>query len=226
MAGYLGADTLSTGLAFRWKDGELETLQPLPGAVNSLAYGINSQGIAVGMCRYESSQAPTIMAQPVFWGPDGAPVRPTIPDGYIGGGCWDISDSNVILGFVTKLNPNGTTTSRQVVWTGGQPHLLSQSILPVAGASFASSSAKSMSPAGHIVGTGSYPGTTGGGWLLTPQAPPEDLDGSCSVDGADLAALLAQWGPVTPATSADFNLDGRVDGTDMGILLGAWTTGP
>ncbi|MFO0782207.1 MAG: hypothetical protein U0636_00800 [Phycisphaerales bacterium] len=97
--------------------------------------------------------------------------------------------------------------------------------MPVQGASYSANYDNSISPAGYIVGTGSYPGTTGGGWLLTPQAPPQDLDGSCSVDGADLAALLAQWGPATPATSADFNLDGRVDGTDLGLLLGAWTTG-
>ena len=53
-----------------------------------------------------------------------------------------------------------------------------------------------------VFADGSQAGTIGGGWLLTPQAPPQDLDGSCSVDGADLAALLAQWGPATSATTA------------------------
>ena len=45
-----------------------------------------------------------------------------------------------------------------------------------------------------------------------------NLDGS--VDGADLATLLASWGLPGPA---DLNLDGRVDGADLGRLLQDWS---
>ena len=45
------------------------------------------------------------------------------------------------------------------------------------------------------------------------------------VNGADLGALLAFWGPVNPAApSADINRDGNVDGADLGYLLYAWGT--
>ncbi len=50
-----------------------------------------------------------------------------------------------------------------------------------------------------------------------------DLFVDRQVNGADLGALLAFWGPVNPALpSADINRDGKVDGADLGYLLNAW----
>jgi len=49
-----------------------------------------------------------------------------------------------------------------------------------------------------------------------------DLNGDGVVDGADLGALLAQWGPCD-GCNADLNGDGVVDGADLGILLANWT---
>ncbi|MDZ4831263.1 MAG: hypothetical protein SGJ09_13835 [Phycisphaerae bacterium] len=48
---------------------------------------------------------------------------------------------------------------------------------------------------------------------------PADLDGNGTVDGADLAILLGQWGA---DGSADITGDGVVDGADLATLLGAW----
>lgn len=53
-----------------------------------------------------------------------------------------------------------------------------------------------------------------------------DLDGSGTVDGADLGLLLGEWGPVAPGTAADLNGDGSVNGADLGLLLGAWGACP
>jgi hypothetical protein len=50
-----------------------------------------------------------------------------------------------------------------------------------------------------------------------------DLFVDRQVNGADLGALLAFWGPVNPALpSADINRDGNVDGADLGYLLYGW----
>ena len=49
-----------------------------------------------------------------------------------------------------------------------------------------------------------------------------DLDGSTLVDGGDVGALLAAWGPALPGADADLNLDGAVDAADLGIVLAAW----
>lgn len=48
-----------------------------------------------------------------------------------------------------------------------------------------------------------------------------DLDGDGRVDGTDLGLLLVDWG--SPLSDADLNGDGVVDGADLGILIGAWT---
>jgi formylglycine-generating enzyme required for sulfatase activity len=45
------------------------------------------------------------------------------------------------------------------------------------------------------------------------------------VDGVDLGAMLAYWGPTTSSgasMAADLNFDGFVDGSDLGTLLGSW----
>ena len=50
-----------------------------------------------------------------------------------------------------------------------------------------------------------------------------DLVVNHEVNGADLGALLAVWGPANPSLpSADINRDGSVDGADLGYLLYAW----
>jgi hypothetical protein len=53
-----------------------------------------------------------------------------------------------------------------------------------------------------------------------------DLNGDGSVGGADLAALLAFWGPVSTFPLADINRDGLVSGPDLAALLGAWGACP
>lgn len=45
-----------------------------------------------------------------------------------------------------------------------------------------------------------------------------DIDGNGTVDGSDLASLLAGWATSSP----DLNGDGVVNGADLAILLGAW----
>jgi enterochelin esterase-like enzyme len=69
-----------------------------------------------------------------------------------------------------------------------------------------------------------------GGWtfyleaLATPCTRAADLDCSGAVDGADLAAVLAAWGP--GHGPADVNGSGAVDGVDLGRVLAAWGTVP
>lgn len=52
-----------------------------------------------------------------------------------------------------------------------------------------------------------------------PSNCPQDLDGSGVVDGTDLGLLLGAWNTTGPG---DIDNSGVVDGTDLGLLLGAW----
>jgi hypothetical protein len=53
---------------------------------------------------------------------------------------------------------------------------------------------------------------------------PADLTGNGVVNGADLAELLAVWGPCNggACAAADFNDDGVVNGADLTVMLGNW----
>jgi choice-of-anchor B domain-containing protein len=53
-----------------------------------------------------------------------------------------------------------------------------------------------------------------------PTAILGDLDGNGTVDAADLAVLLGQWGQ---KGSADLDGDGTVNAADLAVLLGAWS---
>ena len=56
-----------------------------------------------------------------------------------------------------------------------------------------------------------------------PQCRDADITNNQIIDGADLGALLAFWGPVNPVLpQADVNRDGQVNGADIGILLSYW----
>ena len=55
-----------------------------------------------------------------------------------------------------------------------------------------------------------------------PTCQDADLYRNGRVDGADLAALLSEWGPVNPFTHSDFNHDDLVDGSDLAFLLANW----
>lgn len=49
-----------------------------------------------------------------------------------------------------------------------------------------------------------------------------DLNLDRQVNGSDLGALLAFWGPNPAYRPADLNGDERVDGSDLGLLLAGW----
>ena len=54
----------------------------------------------------------------------------------------------------------------------------------------------------------------------TANTIPGDLDGNGSVNGADLAILLNNWGA---SGAADIDGNGSTDGADLAILLNNWS---
>jgi outer membrane protein assembly factor BamB len=53
-----------------------------------------------------------------------------------------------------------------------------------------------------------------------------DLVPNAVVNSADLAALLAAWGPAAPGAPADLNADGVVNSLDLAAMLAAWGACP
>jgi hypothetical protein len=54
---------------------------------------------------------------------------------------------------------------------------------------------------------------------VAPVSNPSDLNGDGRVNGADLGILLGGWNSAGPT---DLNRDGTTNGADLGILLGSW----
>ncbi len=152
---------------------------------------------------------------------------------------WRVSDTGVISalaagselagGVAMKFGPGGVFGTELYVLT----------IVGENGA------VRRVSPAGEIetIVTMSFPsGPTGGGMAFTEDGQtmlvtsndrmyritggntPGDLDGDGDVDAADLAGLLAAWGPCPPtaACAADLDGDGEAGPADLAILLANW----
>ena len=77
---------------------------------------------------------------------------------------------------------------------------------------------------GGFITAGGIPASNIARWNGCAGFAPVDLNGDGVVDGADLAALLTQWGacPQQGACSADLNNDGVVNGADLSVLLINW----
>jgi hypothetical protein len=77
-----------------------------------------------------------------------------------------------------------------------------------------------------IVGSGIGCGSIIRPWIihLDTMEPPAIGDLTCDdeVGPADLAVLLANWGPVSDFPGADFNGDRLVDVSDLADLLANW----
>jgi hypothetical protein len=53
-------------------------------------------------------------------------------------------------------------------------------------------------------------------------AVPGDVNGDGRVNGADLGAVLGTFGPASPGAPTDLDRNGVVDGADLGFVLGRW----
>jgi hypothetical protein len=82
--------------------------------------------------------------------------------------------------------------------------------------------AESLYLVGYLAARDGGPGSGIG--IIDPcvDACPADLDGSGSVDSADLAVVLSAWGPCSGVCAADLDESGEVDSADLGALLAAW----
>jgi hypothetical protein len=70
-------------------------------------------------------------------------------------------------------------------------------------------------------------GNTAGGFSACRPPCAGDVDGSSTVNGVDLAVVLANWGvPSAQYPNADTNGDGLVDGTDLATVLAGWGACP
>ncbi|MFM8818672.1 MAG: hypothetical protein ACKOHI_12520 [Phycisphaerales bacterium] len=82
---------------------------------------------------------------------------------------------------------------------------------------------------GHVPDTNSNGVPDGCECATSPTLPAcctGNLNNDSVVDGSDLGIFLGAWGSCSAACPPDFNRDGVVDGGDLGILLNSWGSCP
>lgn len=205
--GYLGSANINAR-AFRWKDGVTTILEPLPGHTVSIGEDVNDAGTVCGRSRKVIGSAPDEW-RAVLWRLDGSievlPSPPGMPNTF----ALALNDAEIVAGQASAQEAPWTG----VIWIAGNVFLVSD--LPLVGGGFVSDVTE-LNDVGQLLRGGSA-------LILTPNlTSPADLDGDCSVNGADVAKLLAEWGP-REWSVADVNGDGAVNGFDLAIVLGEWS---
>ncbi len=216
VTGWVGS-YVQNGRGFRWVDGIVTHLQPLPGGLAAFSSAVNNLGWCVGGSRMPGGPPnPGWRSYPTLWVADQA-IPLGLPNGYAAGTAYGISDEGVILGYVYGPTVPGIPYSRYIIWVDGSPF---DPKTLIAGGSGLFSTAQWINASGQMVGRA---GTEV--WILTPTpALTGDLTGDCRVDGLDLALMLSAWG--SDDTRCDLTDDGIVDGQDLGLLLGSWSVAP
>jgi len=194
--------------AFRWRDGELTLLEPLPGHPISVSRDVNNSGMVVGYSRINLFPLPSVFT-PTLWLSDGTPIELPMLAGFTLGGASKINEQGIITGEIGEAGPPYTA----VAWIDGACYKLNS--LTVPGSPLVSN------PVG--LSDSNLMLTGGSARLLTPLGQSfADVNGDCAVDGADIAKLLGEWGP-REWSVADLDGDGVVDGRDLGLMLGEWS---
>jgi len=209
VSGTIGVSSQPTGRGFRWKDRSLDVLLPLAGHISSTARAVSNAGFVVGASTvYQPGLG--YRHTPTIWH-DNDPVALPLPRGYTSGGCYEINDAGLIVGFAQPgwSSAGGTV---HVAWINGVPYVLNDLLAP---GSLSIGSVVDLNNFGQIL--------TGSARLATPTGQSiADLNGDCAVDGSDLVVVLSEWGP-REWSVADINTDGVVDGNDLVVVLGHWT---
>lgn len=192
-------------------------LGSLPGATSSTAMGVSSGNrcAAVGYATIEG-----VGSRAFRWtSPGGMAELRTAPEWSASAAYAVSGDGTVVVGLL------GTSSSNvAAIWHPTVGMVPLSELLAKRGATLDPAitleSAVSISANGRYVAVrGKVNGASRG--LLLDLGNPCWIDMNCDrlVDGADLAELLAQWGP---GGAADFDGNGAVDGSDLAAVLNAW----
>jgi probable HAF family extracellular repeat protein len=101
---YLAPPTKKICLGFRWQNGAMQPLSPLPGGYNSFATGINNAGDIVGWAedgvREATCNSPQVLQfEAVVWEPSGAMRQLPPAKGDLDGAATAINDNGQVVGI-------------------------------------------------------------------------------------------------------------------------------
>jgi uncharacterized membrane protein len=203
--------------AFIWTHRSMIDLGPIPG-------GYSSEGVAINNLRQVAGRGLVAYPNPAgfvrrsfFWS-DGQMVDLGLLPGFIQTLSKDLNDSGQIVGSAAAPNMPG----KAFLWQSGAISRLDDLIGPDALVSLRD--AVAINDQGQIAALGDVisNGQTVVALLTPVSPPPGDCDCNGVVNTDDLMAVIREWGPAIPTTTADFDLDLDVDMDDLLTVINMW----
>jgi len=203
----------ATARAYIWENGDVTTLNAIPGGLTSVGLAINDNGQVVGHGLIDAEE---LVTHPFIWSDGTMTDIGTLPGSSA---CFalDINDRGTVVGYCAEFEGQ-FNVQRAFIWQNGQMTDLND----VISWEFGMAKAWAINNNGQI--TGDAVGG-GGALLLTPvESPVGDINGDCQVGIVDFLLLLSNWGlcPTQGACVADVDGDGVVGITDFLLLLTNW----
>jgi len=215
VVGWRGNQVPGEQEGFRWQNGELTFLGPIPGGISSMPHSVNNRGHIVGNSATEVARSGGLRGLGFIWRNGLWTILQPVP-GYEESGASGINDLSQVVG---SSGPIGPGDNHATLWQNRVPYELDE--LAELAPGFTIERSKAINNAGQILGDGSDPEWHDVTFLLTPADRPKgDITGDCEVGAADLLFLLGDWGKTD--SPADINDDGVVNVADLLILLGDW----
>ena len=215
VVGWRGIAGTSDQEGFRWHDGEFTFLGPVPGAISSMPFSVNSRGYIVGNSAWEIATTGELSGLGFIWRDQVWTILQPIAGGEQSGAA-AINDVRQVAGHSGPVGPDYTHAT---LWHDECPYDLNE--LAQLEPGFTIETCDDINNAGQILGDGSDPEWHDVTFLLTPiDRPDGDITGDCEVGAADLLFLLGEWGKTD--SPADINGDGIVNAADLLVLLGDW----
>jgi probable HAF family extracellular repeat protein len=193
-----------------WQGDEIIQLEQPPEYPDSVAYGVNEAGIAVGTVGVGD-----FVIVPATWGAEGLQILPHLGDDQAKSYVWTLNESGQAVGW-TEL---GFADVVATTWIDGEVHDLNGLVNTTVDITLVQ--AWDINNEGRIVGMG-LTETGPRAFLLIPLgAIPEDVNGDGVVNRLDVLAVVRAFGPCDGCPE-DVNGDGVVDILDLWMVLRAW----
>jgi probable HAF family extracellular repeat protein len=207
------------GEAYIWHDGVTTPLGYPKGGLNSRGNALNNRGDVCGDYVIAGQTGPGAVRHACLWS-NGQAIDLGVFSPFERSVAMDLNDHRQVVGSCHTSTGGG----EGFIWQNGVMANLNDLIPPNANVQV--KLAKAINNSGQIGADGMD--LTDGREValrLTPIAPPPgdcDCNGVVNVD--DLMAVIREWGPAIPTTTANFDLDNDVDMDDLLTVINMWGT--
>jgi hypothetical protein len=204
--------------AFVWENGTTTVLGRAPGAVNSMAHSVTSEGLVTIQAKTQSS--PVVLVNSYTYS-DGSMTSLSTPEGFDRTYPAQAANGGLIVGGASDTATGGQFHA--CVWSGQTVAILEDKVAESDWNFMFESGGAGVSQDQALLISGFTNAIVQVGFVLRSQLPPVG-DTNCDqrIDIDDLLNVINSWGPCT-GCPADFNYSGVVDIDDLLVVINEWS---